>query len=140
MQVFVPYPAPIDVARCLDKKRLTSQIRECHLIISTIKGESDGWMNHPIVAMYEDNLEWLEAYTQCLESYSKGNFMAEYYSTLAEAISPDWLTDEFCDQHKRRLYTKDPIKYAAFSKYGESEENWYVIRGKIVKYADGKKL
>lgn len=44
---------------------------------------------------------------------------------------PNFLTDEFCDQHKRRLYTKNNNFHAYFYKYGESQENWYYVDGEI---------
>lgn len=52
---------------------------------------------------------------------------------------PNFLTDEFCDQHKRRLYTKNNNFHAYFYKYGESQENWYYVDGKLLKYINGKK-
>ena len=46
--------------------------------------------------------------------------------------------DDFIIQHRRRLYTKDKGFYKDFSIYGESDENWYVVDGKLIKYKNGK--
>ena len=141
MQVFIPYPSPIDVAKCLDPKRMKRQLYEYEILKKAARDyELYGGRLHPLTKMYSDNLDWLKYYTKCLESYVKGDGQAEFYSSLADACRPDWMTDELCDQHKRRLYTKDPEKYPQFAEYGKSEENWYVIDGQIVKYVNCKKV
>ena len=140
MQVFVPYPSPIDVARCLDRPRLLKQITECKQILAAITGKSKGWKNHPVVKMYENEQSWLKSYRLCLDAYYKGDqAKAEKYSLKADEERPLFLTTAFCDQHKRRLYTRAPQMYSQFSKFGASEENWYYIDGEIVKYIDGNK-
>lgn len=141
MQVFVPYSSPIEVAKCLDEKRRKSQINECTTILNTLKGYSTAFDRHPIMAMFRDNIEWLEYYQKCLEKYRDGDPNAEYYSKLAESFTPEWMTEEFCDQHKRRLYTKSPEKYPQFAEYGTSDENWYVdAEGNIIKYRNGERI
>ena len=62
MQVFVPYPSPIDVAKCLDPKRLRKQIIECDQILKAIYGQSEAWKNHPVVKMYRPHAQFLAAY------------------------------------------------------------------------------
>lgn len=142
MQVFVPYPSPIDVAKCLDRRRLRKQIIECNQILDAIDGTSDAWSHHPIVKMYEHYYSWLHAYTLCLMYFSDGNIdMAEYWNECADDMRPSFLDDDnFCDQHKRRLYTKAPELYPQFAAFGKSKENWYYIDGNVVRYIDGKKL
>lgn len=140
MQVFVPFPSPIEVARCLDKKRLRKQIIECNQILSAIYGYSNAWSNHPIVKMYAEHTVWLWHYTEVLKYYQDGlPRLATYTSNAADFFRPSFLTDSLCDQHKRRLYTKSPELYPQFAEYGKSEENWYFVDGKIVKYSQGKK-
>lgn len=134
MNVFIPYPSPIDVAKCLDKMRLRPQINEGNIILNTLKGYSTAWEKHPAVKMYANDIQWLEYYVTCLTCYLNGDENAVYYSKLADTIRPEWMTEELCDQHKRRLYTKDNVAYPQFEDYGESKENWYVIDGEIVKY------
>ena len=141
MQVFVPYPSPIDVAKCMDRRRLLKQILEADQILDAISGQSNAWKNHPVTKMYFKHGLWLVTYRQCLHLYFHGNVKtAEYFSQDADDIRPPFLTDDFCDQHKRRLYTKAPEFYPQFAEYGTSEENWYFVDGKIVKYINGKRI
>ena len=138
MQVFVPYPSPIDVANCLDAKRLHKQILECKQIIAAIGGYG-GWLNHPVAKMYKKHFVWLTYYMQTLVAYRIGAMpVAEEYSRQCDILRPQFLTSAFCDQHKRRLYTKAPGLYPQFAPFGTSEENWYSIDGIIVKYKNGK--
>lgn len=141
MQVFVCYPEPIKVAQCLDSKRLNKQIIECRQILDAIDGKGKGWFNHPVTKMYRSHRKWLYDYTNCLECYRKGlTGLAEIWSFWADNIRPPFLTEDFCNQHKRRLYTKNPDHYKQFAEYGKSDENWYCIDGEIVKYVNGKRL
>ena len=141
MQVFVPYPSPIDVAKCLDPKRLRKQIIECDQILAAINGESQAWKNHPVVKMYSDYAAWLWYYRGVLEAYSRRNIRKAYEASRnAYIVRPPFLTSDFCDQHKRRLYTKAPDLYPQFAEYGTSEENWYFVNGEIVKYINGKRI
>ena len=107
--------------------------------ISSNTRRSQAWKNHPVTKQYRRHTEYLEAYTKCLECYKAGKFdLASQYDKKAIANKPDFLTEEFCDQHKRRLYTKNNNFYAYFYKYGESQENWYYVDGKLLKYINGK--
>ncbi len=143
MQVFVPYPSPIDVAKCLDPKRLRKQIIECDQILAAIDGRSQAWMNHPVVIMYSPYRKWLYRYEKCLsrfELFDRLMDSADDWSEVADRIRPPFLTESFCDQHKRRLYTKAPELYPQFAEYGKSDENWYFVDGEIVKYINGKRI
>ena len=142
MQVFVPYPSPIDVAKCLDKKRLRKQIIECDQILKAITGESKAWKNHPVVKMYLHNSAWLKFYRDCLLSFQDGYLdWAQDRSDYADQLfRPPFLTKSFCDQHKRRLYTKAPELYPQFATYGKSEENWYFVDGRLRRYVNGKEV
>ena len=142
MQVFVPFPSPIEVAKCLDKKRLNKQVIESRQILNAIDGTSNGWKNHPIVKMYKGNTNWLSNYTRTLFYYGHGKkLLARLYSDQADKyFRPSFLTEEFCNQHKRRLFTKSPSLYPQFEVFGTSEENWYILDGKLVKYQNGKRL
>lgn len=137
MQVFVPYPSPIDVAKCLDPKRLKKQIIECDQILAAINEKSQAWKNHPVVKMYKPYKSWLICYRACLSELAP--MWAKIWSRQAESVRPPFLTESFCDQHKRRLYTKAPELYPQFAEYGTSEENWYFVDGEIVKYVNGKR-
>lgn len=153
MQIFVPYSEPIKVAQALwaDKKSYNKQIIECCQILNAIDG-AKAWKNHPVTKMYKTYKVWLNCYRLCLIFYrlyqksvnenDKKNFYisAGIFDSRADKVRPPFLTDEFCDQHKRRLFTKAPELYPQFEKCGKSEENWYVLEGKIVKYINGKRL
>lgn len=152
MQVFVPYPEPFKVAQCLDKRRLRKQIIECKQILDAIDGVGKGWLNHPVTKMYKPYRLWLYYYTQCLECYirylkandgrTQSSELIQFvlWSEKADKIRPPFLTEEFCNQHKRRLYTKDPEHYKQFAQYGTSDENWYFVDGMLVKYINGKRI
>lgn len=150
MQVFVPYKEPFLTAACLDPKRLNKQILDFYQILDALDGFSDAWKNHPVVKMYKPHRTWLIYYASCLALYrnskktgedaSRFLSQAKSYSFKANLIRPAFLTDEFCGQHKRRLYTKNPSYYVNFSEFGKSDENWYAVDGQIVKYINGKRV
>lgn len=144
MNVFTPYQSPLECAEALwsDKKRFND----------AIDGVDKGWLNHPVCLMYKGHEDWLKYYLNCFMAYrvskkaynctDEVGFMleAEYYSNKADHMRPTFLTTDFCNQHKRRLFCKSPEKYPQFAEYGTSEENWYVIDGQIVKYINGKRI
>lgn len=140
MQIFVPYDDLYKIAECLDRKRLIRQISEAKMILDSIDRWDDesyiGWKRMPVTQMYKDNYSWLCFYIQCLEAYKNSNFRdARILSYDAEKFKPNFLTEEFCNHHKSRLYTKDPIFYSKFKSFGKSYENWYIVNGELKKYA-----
>ena len=146
MQVFVPYPSPIDTAMAMsnDKLRLRKQVLECDQILAAIFHNSQAWSNHPITKMYSGalNATWLWYYRETLDAFLHDcPTLAKQYSYQCDTyFRPTFLTDSFCDQHKRRLYTKAPELYPQFASYGKSDENWYFVDGEIVKYVNGKRI
>lgn len=141
MQVFVPYPSPIDVAKCLDKRRLRKQIIECDQILKAIYGQPKAWKNHPVVNMYRPHVQFLAAYADTLWTFEQNClYWTEGLSKIADSRRPPFLTESFCDQHKRRLYTKAPELYPQFAEYGKSEENWYYVDGRLRRYVNGKEV
>ena len=154
MQVFVPYADAFLCSQVLDPRRLNKQIIECRQILKAINGESSAWVNHPCVKMYKPHAQWLEYYMYALESFksstehdSQDSDEAKEdwaqtidWSIRATLITPSFLTNEFCEQHRRRLYTKDPLFYKSFSHLGTSNENWYVVDGNLLKYSNGKMI
>lgn len=138
MQVFVPYDNPMDVAQCLDKKRLSRQITEAKLILDGIDGKN-GWGNNIVAKMWKPYKEWLNNYWLTLKYYYIGDYVAAANSNIyCLTNKPDFLTQEFCDQHKRRLYTKNPIHYSKFRELGESYDNWYYLNNQIKIYNTNK--
>lgn len=138
MNVFI-IGTPLETAKKLDKRRLNKQIIECKQILKAISGESKAWANHPVTKMYKDHQEWLKLYMHCLNAYRINNIKAaEHLSNYADTMRPQFQCQEYFDQMKRRLYTKDPIHYAEFADLGTSEVNWYVVDGKWRHYINGK--
>lgn len=139
MQVFI-IGTPLETAMALDTKRLYKQIIECRQILDALNGKT-AWSNHPCVLQYRGYEKWLAAYALCLESFvSKRDMEATISNTYAGMYRPDWHTQEYYDQMKRRLYTKDPKYYAVWSYLGTSDENWYFVDGEWRKYINGKRI
>jgi hypothetical protein len=63
-----------------------------------------------------------------------------HHDNMCEIIKPKFHTHEYLDNMKSRLYTKDPILYSDFSKYGKSEINMYFVDGEWRKYINGKRI
>lgn len=142
MQVFIPYASPLKTAIVMrGDKRFHKQILETKQILAAIEDPTKGYANHPVTKMYSDHSDWLKLYLEVFVAV-RDNKMWEALDKSKEAskIRPKWMTDELCDQHKRRLYTKNPVLYKCFEEYGESLENWYVIENSVVKYINGKKI
>ena len=138
MQIFLISEKPIDTAMTLDPKRLNKQVLECDWIIN-------GWQNntraskHPIAKMYKEHLEWVELYKNCLKAWrDKCSDDAHRYSDEAFKINPPFLCQEYFDNFKKRLYTKDPNFYKQFEQYGTTDENWYFFDGVWKIYVNGK--
>lgn len=143
MQVFVPYNDIYACAEALshDKRRFGKQITECKQILKAIDGLTKGWRNHPCTRTYRPYKKWLQSYLCCFEFYYRGDYeAAEVCSSTAELFTPPFLNDEFCNQHKRRLFTKAPDLYPQFAKYGTSEINYYYVDGELLKYKDSKRI
>lgn len=130
MQVFI-IGSPLETAKALDKRRLNKQIIECRQILNAINGKSNAWKNHPCTIQYRDNVNWLIAYTHCLESFFNNDIhKARIWNLYAMYNKPIFHTQVYFDNMKRRLYTKDHNHYKQFEILGESYENWYWVDNK----------
>ena len=139
MQVFI-VGCSLETAQALDKRRLNKQIVEVGQILEALNG-AKAWSNHPCVLQYHGHKEWLDNYKRCLEGYAMGDTVrAAVYSILADGICPNWHTQEYYDQMKRRLYTKDKEHYKQWAYLGKSQENWYYVDGEWRKYVNGKRI
>lgn len=148
MQVFI-VGTPLETAMALDRRRLNKQIIECGQILDALNGKK-AWSNHPCVLQYRKHKEWLELYKQFLESFveyeefgtdsPKDNMRV--YGHTCFLISPPFHTQEYFDQMKRRLYTKDKEHYKQWAHLGESDVNWYWSHEKqeFIKYRNGKRI
>ena len=139
MQVFI-VGSVLETAKVLDPKRRAKQIIEVRQILEALNG-SDAWSNHPAVLQYRGRENWLRAYYGCLDAYVKGELAdARVYSNLADAICPEWHTQEYFDQMKRRLFEKDEEHYKQWAHLGKSQENWYFVDNEWRKYVNGKRV
>ena len=153
MQVFI-IGSPFETAKILDKRRLNKQIIEVNQILNAIKG-SKAWHNHPCTIQYKGHVDWLENYLSCLIYYKNGlELHAEVESDLADVcrhsfhenlckeahVLKPWVSDteEYFNQMKRRLYTKNKIHYSQYSYLGESNQNWYFVNNEWKIYTNGK--
>lgn len=139
MQVFI-VGSPLETAKALDGARLRKQIIEVGQILGALDG-AKAWSNHPAVLQYREYKFWLMFYRVCLEYYQRGNiYFARQMSHNCKILTPKFHTQEYFDQMKRRLYTKDPQHYAQWAQLGESVENWYFVEGEWRKYVNGKRI
>ena len=58
----------------------------------------------------------------------------------ANKFKPYWHSQEYFDNMKRRLYTKDKEHYKQFEFLGESNQNYYFVDGKWRIYENGKRI
>lgn len=138
MQVFI-VGSPFETAKALDKRRLNRQIQEVKVILDALNG-AKAWSNHPCVLQYRGHEDWLKLYKYILEAYRYPHPSAVYYDLVADRCRPPFHTEEYFNQMKRRLYTKDPVHYAQWAKLGESEDNWYFVEGEWRIYRNGKRI
>ena len=130
MQVFI-VGTPYETAEALDVRRINKQIIENGQIMDAILGIGKGWFNHPVVKSYKNHFQWLYHYNLCLFWYSRGDKpMAKKMSEQAMAFKPNFHTEEYFKNMKKRLYTKDNEHYKQWENLGESYENWYWIDNK----------
>lgn len=140
MQVFI-VGSVIDTVKILDPKRFNKQIIETKQILSALKGETSAWKNHPCTLQYRGLDRWLELYLRCFEEYKNNNYtLALSASILASEITPIFHTDEYFNQMKRRLFTKDNKYYFQWQDLGQSDVNWYFVDNKWRFYKNGKRI
>jgi hypothetical protein len=147
MQVFI-VGSPLETASALSKRHLNNQINEAKIILDALNG-AKAWSNHPCVLQYRGYEEWLRSYKECLEECQEGKsddspdggfYGMRDASRHCEVCKPSFHTQEYYDQMKRRLYTKDKEHYKQWADLGESQENWYCVDGEWRKYVNGKRV
>jgi hypothetical protein len=141
MQVFI-VGTPYETAETLDVRRLHKQIVECHQILAALNG-AKAWSNHPCVLQYKGHEKWLLNYMYCLIGYSKGDILFALNSNHnCKQLTPSFHTQEYFNQMKRRLYTKNNQYYSQWAELGESDCNWYWsdYENKFIKYINGKRI
>lgn len=141
MQVFI-VGSPLETAMALDRRRLNRQIQETKVILDALNG-AKAWSNHPCVLQYREHIYWLLLYLNCLISFDEEEYnYAHRVSCMANMERPLFHTEEYFNQMKRRLYTKDNNHYAQWAYLGTSEDNWYWSQkeDKFIKYRNGKRI
>ena len=153
MQVFI-VGSPLETAMALDPRRLNKQIIETRQILDALNGKK-AWSNHPCTLQYRGYEAWLELYMYCLESFQMSldlkispedadGFirLAMEWSEKSFEYKPPFHTQEYFDQMKRRLFTKNAVYYIQWAYLGESEDNWYWSHkeNKFIKYRNGKRI
>ena len=139
MQVFI-VGTPLETAKALDGRRLQKQIVECQQILAALNG-AKAWSNHPCVLQYKGHERWLLNYMYCLMGYIQGDLLFALNSNNnCSKLVPNFHTQEYFDQMKRRLYTKNKEHYSQWAHLGESDVNWYFVDGEWRKYINGKRI
>ena len=139
MQVFI-VGSPLETAMALDKKRKHKQWIEIQQILDALNGKI-AWSNHPCTLQYKGHEKWLMYYRTVIE-YLNMDMMeqAKAISDLADSIRPTFHTQEYFDQMKRRLYTKNPEHYKQWEHLGKSNQNFYYVDGEWRVYENGKRI
>lgn len=141
MQVFI-IGTPLETAMTLSKRHLNNQINEAKIILAALNG-TKAWSNHPCVLQYRGYEFWLRCYKRVLKEVQKSggaNIRSKHFNYRAIETTPNWHTQEYYDQMKRRLYTKDPKHYKQWADLGESDENYYYVDSQWRIYKDGKRV
>ena len=141
MQVFI-VGSPLETARNMfgDTRRYNKQIIEVRQILDSLNG-SKAWSNHPCTLQYRGHELWLYDYMRCLISYRDGrNTLADLYSGACDCIRPVFHTEEYFNQMKRRLYSKNKEHYKQWAYLGTSEVNHYFVDGEWRYYKNGKRV
>ena len=137
MQIFI-IGSVLETAKSLDKKRFHRQISEARLVLDSIKGKKQ-WKG-PLVEMYRNHVMWLDAYIKCFESYRDGREdIARNLNFVCDILKPPFFRQEYFDNMKRRLYTKDKVTYKIWEDLGESHTNMYWdVKGDCWMYKEQK--
>lgn len=143
MQVFI-IGTPLETAKAMiaDKRRYNKQIIECKQILDALNGQT-AWKNHPCTLQYRGHERWLINYMYCLIAYRNGDILTALNSNHhCSELVPNFHTQEYFTQMKRRLYTKSKELYKQWYNLGESACNWYwsANENKFIKYINGKRI
>lgn len=128
MQTFLPCRSFVISAKCLDPKRLGKQRVEAYQLINAIEkkkqGIKVGYANHPALLMWENNLDALKFYSDCMvgQWIVRGykNTLPIYLKSALQVKFPDWLIDEekrnkLIESHRSNLLRKDKEYYSQFN-------------------------
>ncbi|MGC5585273.1 MSMEG_6728 family protein [Ornithinimicrobium sp. W1679] len=129
MQTFLPVPGFDDSARLLDDARLGKQRVETLQVLRALELTDYGWVNHPVVRMWQGRIPALVAYGLATVQEWRGRGHADSTAPLiaefapevvgtsqdqlaAGGLLPSWLGDEALHRsHRSNLLAKDPDHY-----------------------------
>lgn len=117
MQTFLPYPDFRQSAEVLDKKRCWKQVVEASQILDVLEGRKIGWINHPVVKMWEGYIHELKiyfnAFLKVCKHKHKINTKYKYFQVVSQYMvqnyeMPWWLGNpEFHRAMRSRLIEKN---------------------------------
>lgn len=120
VNTFLPYSDFKRSAEVLDYKRLGKQRVEAWQILSALRGQTKGWVNHPATKMWRGHERSLCEYgiAICDEWINRGykdsmreRFIA-IYSELPTCENPIWLGDNLVHEgYQSNLMAKNPTHY-----------------------------
>ncbi|MEK6833843.1 MAG: MSMEG_6728 family protein [Nanoarchaeota archaeon] len=119
MQTFLPYPSFEKSAGCLDYRRLGKQRVEAKQIINAIVNGT-GWRNHPVVKMWQNNIDALMFYhdvviKEWIGRGYKNNMPLLFKGPVTESLYPSWFGNkEFHISHQSNLVRKNPTYYRKY--------------------------
>lgn len=120
MQTFLAYPDYRQSAAVLDMRRLGKQRVEAYQILRALRGESQGWLNHPATRMWRGHEFNLATYgaVVCETWRAKGYkdtllpYFEEAMLRLPVTLQPEWLgREDFHRAHQSNLVRKLPAHY-----------------------------
>jgi len=131
MQTFLPFPSFEQTANVLDNRRLFKQSMECKQILSAILGASNGWRNHCITRLWENNPDHLLNYWKAI-NWELVNRNMKFIPTpewkIPETRKPDFLGKEFFHSaYRAHLLAKNQEWYGSFSWKESPKFGYYSI-------------
>lgn len=143
MQVFVSFPNIHDSLDLLDKKRLVKQVIECGQILDVIlqRKTGKGWVNHPVVKMWENNPEALQEYKNQGYCLAFNKFSVCWVKTKLEDLPhgympkmPDWWgRPDIHESHLSNLKRKAIAGVMSDDVMRPKKEKWHLYRSMIDK-------
>lgn len=126
MQTFVPYGKNFEYnALCLDDKRLGKQRVEAWQIVRALRGETQGWRNHPATRMWEGHAGALCYYGMWMcdvwvqrgfqDSLSEKFYRSPEWASWDARTYPSWLNSaHVIRSHRSNLLRKKPDHYEVY--------------------------
>jgi Pyrimidine dimer DNA glycosylase len=131
MQTFLPYPDFEKSVQCLDFKRLGKQRVEAFQILNIIlnRTKTNGWRNHPVIKMWENNPNALKLYfnlaiKEWMRRGYRNNMKLE--KIKGKIAFPVWIGGKkFHASHRSNLLRKNKGHYSRFKWKEKSNLDYY---------------